>query len=513
MVVKGSAKRLAALSAMSLFYLALLSQSVTTTANRRDENDRGGGKQSAGKLRSLGEVAMTERRLNDAVNYYSQAIQLEPENAINYYKLFRVHHRMNKLDDALKDLNKALQFEPESNSYRSHRARIYTATGQCKNAVVDYERMHQNDSNLENDESFIDTYQRTRRCEALIDHATEAYLEQKWVDVNHYLNEAISYTEQAVDLLLMRAEASIKTGDYFSVVTDAGRVLKLFPKNVDAYQLRGTAYYYLGEHDTAVNHYREGLKLDPEHKGCKGQHKLVKSLMKKDKKAQEAYDAGKYDEAIEKWRQAIVIDPIHTTFSNIIKAKIVNALSKSGKHNEAIDLATRLAHDTETLDALYALGDAQQAADKFEDAVRTFQQVLEKAEGEDAQKAREKLREAEIALKQSQEKNYYKILGVSRKANKKEIKKAYRDLALKWHPDKNTDNQEEAEAKFTDISEAHEVLSDDELRGKYDRGEEVFENQGGGGGQHHNPFQHFQRHFHHAGGGGGGRQHTFHFNM
>merc|ERR1712183_591488 len=366
---------------------------------------------------------------------------------------------------------------------------------------------------LEEDESFMKTYQRAGRCESLIDHATEAYLNQQWDNVNAYLNEAISYTEKAVDLLLMRSEASIKTGDYFSVVSDAGSVLKLFPKNIDAYQLRGTAYYYLGEYDTAINHYREGLKLDPEHKGCKGQHKLLKSLIKKDKKAQEAFDAGKYDEAIEKWEQAVNIDPEHNIFKNTIMAKIVSALSKSSKHNGAITLAQHLVDETGTLDALYALGDAQQAADKFDDAVRTFHQAVEQAEGEDEEKARQKLREAEVALKQSKEKNYYKILGVSRRANKKEIKKGYRDLALKWHPDKvDKDKRDEAEAKFADISEAYEVLSDEELRGKYDRGEEVFENQGGGGGRHHNPFDHFQRHFNQGGGGGGGR-HTFHFNM
>merc|ERR1712232_212180 len=110
--------------------------------------------------------------------------------------------------------------------------------------------------------------------------------------------------------------------------------------------------------------------------------------------------------------------------------------------------------------------------------------------------------EAKVALKQSKEKNYYKILGVPRNAKLKEIKKSYRELALKWHPDKNSDNPEKAEKMFQDISEAYEVLSDKELRGKYDRGEEVFENQGGGPQHHHmDPNMFFQQHFHHGGGG------------
>lgn len=71
------------------------------------------------------------------------------------------------------------------------------------------------------------------------------------------------------------------------------------------------------------------------------------------------------------------------------------------------------------------------------------------------------------------------------------------------HPDKNTDNKEEAEQKFQDIGEAYEVLSDKELRAKYDRGEPVFENQGGGA-QHHNAHDFFRQQFHsgHQGGGG-----------
>ena len=85
---------------------------------------------------------------------------------------------------------------------------------------------------------------------------------------------------------------------------------------------------------------------------------------------------------------------------------------------------------------------------------------------------------------------------------------------MEWHPDKNADNKEEAEKKFQDISEAYEVLSDEELKGKYDRGEEVFENQGGGGGGRPHGFgnaDHIFRHFHNS-GGGGGRQHHFRFN-
>ncbi len=77
--------------------------------------------------------------------------------------------------------------------------------------------------------------------------------------------------------------------------------------------------------------------------------------------------------------------------------------------------------------------------------------------------------------------DYYEILGVGRDADADAIKKAYRKLALKYHPDRNPDDAEVAAAKFKEASEAYQVLSDAEKRGQYDRfGHAAFE-QGMGG--------------------------------
>ena len=78
--------------------------------------------------------------------------------------------------------------------------------------------------------------------------------------------------------------------------------------------------------------------------------------------------------------------------------------------------------------------------------------------------------------------DYYDILGISKGASAAEIKKAYRKMALKYHPDKNPDNKE-AEEKFKKAAEAYEVLSDADKKSRYDQfGHQAFEGSGGFGG-------------------------------
>lgn len=104
--------------------------------------------------------------------------------------------------------------------------------------------------------------------------------------------------------------------------------------------------------------------------------------------------------------------------------------------------------------------------------------------------------------------DYYELLGVNRQASADEIKKSYRKLAVKYHPDKNPGNKE-AEEMFKKISEAYEVLKDENKRAAYDRyGHAAFQQgagpSSGGAGGFHDPFDIFREVFGGGGGGGGG---------
>src|SRR4051812_20407998 len=101
--------------------------------------------------------------------------------------------------------------------------------------------------------------------------------------------------------------------------------------------------------------------------------------------------------------------------------------------------------------------------------------------------------------------DYYEVLSVSRTASEEEIKRSYRKLAVKFHPDKNPDDAH-AEEKFKELGEAYDVLMDGDKRAAYDRyGHAAFaQGTAGRGGGFHDPFDIFREVFGAGGGGGGG---------
>src|SRR5262245_57424093 len=101
--------------------------------------------------------------------------------------------------------------------------------------------------------------------------------------------------------------------------------------------------------------------------------------------------------------------------------------------------------------------------------------------------------------------DYYDVLGVAKGASEEDVKKAYRKLALKYHPDRNPGDKK-AEASFKEVAEAYEVLSDDQKRARYDQfghaavGGATFQGGHPGAGGYQDPFDIFEQVF----GGRGG---------
>ena len=156
-----------------------------------------------------------------------------------------------------------------------------------------------------------------------------------------------------------------------------------------------------------------------------------------------------------------------------------------------------------SLPALLFKARKQIDAEEYEPAMHTLNHAKEHHPS--SQQIGSLLQKAHTLLKRSKSKDYYKVLGVDNEADDRTIKRAYRNLIKKHHPDKATAKgvpKEEAEKKMAAINEAWEVLSDPEKRAQFDRGDDPNSQEHQGHPFQGSPFQGGQQFFFQSGGGG-----------
>ena len=243
----------------------------------------------------------------------------------------------------------------------------------------------------------------------------------------------------------VQARVHVALNELYEAIAITGRALKLRRDDLDALLLRTKIYYSLAEHETALNHVRECLRTDPDNNRCKDVYKRLKKLNKFYTKGTDAFEQENYEEAVRMLQQSIDVDPDHTKHVKTCSLKQVEAHIKLKQYNDAHSIAEQtVALDPNDASSHVLLGDALLALERFEEAVRSVQRALELSPNDQALK--DKLHKFKVALKQSKEINFYKVLGVKRDASKRDIKKAYRKLALELHPDRIEGEQAKAEA-------------------------------------------------------------------
>lgn len=158
-------------------------------------------------------------------------------------------------------------------------------------------------------------------------------------------------------------------------------------------------------------------------------------------------------------------------------------------------------------------GKALLKQEDYEAAIRTLEKAAE-VRPDKRDKVNPILNKAQVAFKRSKTKDYYKVLGVASDADEKQIKSAYRKASKLYHPDKAAKqgmSKEDAEKKMASINEAYEVLSDSELRARFDRGDDPNSQERQGSPFQGSPFGGGHPFMFQQGGGGGGNNFKFHF--
>lgn len=247
-------------------------------------------------------------------------------------------------------------------------------------------------------------------------------------------------------------------GDEMSAISDIKTANKLQSDSTDGYFKLAQLLYKVGQATESLKAIRECLKLDPEHKDCFPFYKKVKKIEKFIVNAETDLENKNYADCI---ASANLIMKNEKDTSSIIfegKRLLCACHSKNEDSNEAIGICTEALQYNDDPNLYCDRAEAYLQTDMYDDAIRDYKAALEINSHFD--RAKEGLNTAENRQKQAEKRDYYKILDVKRTASKREIVKAYRKMAQKWHPD-NYQNDEKmkkiAEKKFIDIAAAQEV--------------------------------------------------------
>ena len=245
----------------------------------------------------------------------------------------------------------------------------------------------------------------------------------------------------------------------------------IFP-DTDLFYMKAQMHYYQGNLDASLSLIQQVLQSDPDHKRSQKLRKLIKKLNLMKEKANSLFKEGDYEEAIKKYSECLSQPEACKGFLAVIYTNRATSFIKQEKYEEALkDLTSAIECNENYPQAFHKRGDVNIKLEKYDDAIRDMQRAQEL----DPNKydLNEKIRQTRIDAKRAKKKDYYKILGIGKEATETEVKKAYRKLALKWHPDHaKPEDREKSEEMFKNIAEAYSVLSDKEKRRRYDLGQD-----------------------------------------
>lgn len=431
----------------------------------------------------LGKELLIQGLYDDALSHYHAAVDADPFNYLTYYTRATVYLAIGKIASALKDLTKVIELKPDFTSARVQRGNLLLKQGRLDEAHIDYENVLRIDpinSEAINGYNLIEPLRRN------IQVVYTMVADRDYHAAISLLTELLQDLPWDSKLREMRAESYEAVGDIISSISDLRVILKSHAENQLRYLKLSELYYEIGETEEALNAIRECLRYDPDHKACFAHYKHIKKVAGHLKAIQDFMSQENYAECISRAEKALPLETKVPRVIYILKSKLCICQNKAGETTAAIASCTdALQIQPNDADLLCERGDAYLNNENYSEAIQDFQRAINVHEH--SQRANEGLRRAQKLEKQSKKRNYYSILGVKRTAGKKEILKAYRKLAQKWHPDNfHGDEKAKAEKKFIDIAAAKEVLTDPEKRQKFDNGEDPLDPESQQG---FNPFQ------------------------
>ncbi|XP_019751464.1 dnaJ homolog subfamily C member 7 [Hippocampus comes] len=358
----------------------------------------------------------------EAFNYYTKAIDMCPKNASYYGNRAATLMMLCRYREALEDSQQAVRLDNSFMKGHLREGKCHLSLGNAMAASRCFQKVLE----LEPDNS--QAQQELKSAESILEYERMAEIgfeKRDYRMVVFCMDRALESASACHRFKILKAECLALLGRYPEAQSVASDILRMDSTNADALYVRGLCLYYEDCIDKAVQFFVQALRMAPDHEKARLACRNAKALKAKKEEGNKAFKEGSFDAAYVLYSEALTIDP------NNIKTNAKLYCNRATVGSKCV-------------------------------CVVEHKHLLE---------------HAQLELKKSKRKDYYKVLGVDKNSTEEEIKKAYRKRALLHHPDRHSsasaEVQKEEERKFKEVGEAFSVLSDPKKKLRYDSGQDL----------------------------------------
>ena len=433
------------------------------------------------QMKELGNTQFKNKNYTTAIDYYTKGIQLNSSEPVLYANRATCFKCLGKYKESIADYKKAVQLGPRNTKNMKKLSSVYVLLGFFGEAQM----LLQKCCNLEpNDSSH--TYELNKVKKMVDDFAKieEKVKDQKWEDVVEQSLKLLEDASQYVELQKIYIKACLELCKFDDVINYINDKIPSAVKNKeeDFNYLLAKTYYFKGDYDNAKIQINNLIKQGFTDEKISKLKKNINTINSAKTKANDLFKSQKYEEAIQEYTKLLEFDPENKHFMSIILTNRALCYKKTNKNMEALkDVDEAINYNPNYVTAYIRRALIYEEFKMFDDAKND----LQKAKELDPNNAKIDgyMNEANAKADEARNRDYYAILGLSRSATQDEIKKAYRKLALKYHPDRNCESEQSkkiAQRKFEDVSDAYSVLSDPKKKEMFDQGIDPLNPQTGG---------------------------------
>ena len=409
-----------------------------------------------------------------AVGLYTEAIQIDPSQDTLYNNRGLCFMNLDNLERAKDDLKQAISLNPKNVKALKRLGIVNLQQGELQEAYIYFKRC------VDIEPNEILHKEELKLCEELIDKKKELdklkFVENDWNKCLEISSKLIEKCKKCFEIKLIYFQSLIQT---FNI--DKG--LKYYRNNFNQNEQNNeelqfiliNAYFIDGKYDKAKQFLINLLNRTQDNKLIAKTNKLAKKLeeiQKEKDKANECFKNNNFDEAINKYTNLLSMDTNNKLFNALILSNRALCYYKKKELFKALhDINSSIKLNGNYWKSYRRRANINIELKYSEQAKDDLKKVLELDPLN--KEAISLLDDIQKEERMSKKRDFYKLLNVNKFSSQDEIRRNFKKLVIKWHPDKNNQSEEQkeyAEKMFKDINEAYSILSDEKKKQIYDNG-------------------------------------------